>query len=556
MMRGHSPLVLWRPRRLPTAHSSLWGRVRQNERRALHTVRPLPYALEEGLGRFMPPQALKTVAVEYMEGLVDRLNNEIRDTELENKRLVDVIIGAAQQESQVLAFNYGSLALNTSFFLRQLKPPPAIYWARQERDIIEQKRNSVPDADAEDFMQALAERMPADHPPSALAKKLVEYYDAAGTLIAAAKEYAGLPESSPERQELLDTAAQAARQATEFLAGHSEIQESLTNALRAGANVPALEALVAEGGQAIFGNHTAALSTALNAFTGTSYEYAETHERSMSYDLKTAIRAQYGSLAQLKSAFMGAAQGMFTSGFLWLVSDSRGNMGIVPTFGPGTLLIRSRAHLAASDADFKVGTTLRPHPDRVPQEIANQFMSEEEEADDTPQRDPLGLESVWLPEFAQLRDNLAQRLREQAERQGLRAAEDASSDSSSASPAPKSGPSGSRSFSTSAAVHNVFNQRPNSIMDENADFAESMSNLDEGVPAQVALTDKLTALNYGDVLYPLLCVPMYEHTWISAGYGVWGREAWLRHLWSVVDWAAVSENYAAASPAAPSKQKK
>ncbi|TRM68499.1 Manganese/iron superoxide dismutase [Schizophyllum amplum] len=298
-MRGHSPLVLWRPRRLPTAHSSLWGRVRQNERRALHTVRPLPYALEEGLGRFMPPQALKTVAVEYMEGLVDRLNNEIRDTELENKRLVDVIIGAAQQESQVLAFNYGSLALNTSFFLRQL--------------------------------------------------------------------------------------------------------------------------------------------------------YAETHERSMSYDLKTAIRAQYGSLAQLKSAFMGAAQGMFTSGFLWLVSDSRGNMGIVPTFGPGTLLIRSRAHLAASDADFK---------------------------------------------------------------------------------------------------------RPNSIMDENADFAESMSNLDEGVPAQVALTDKLTALNYGDVLYPLLCVPMYEHTWISAGYGVWGREAWLRHLWSVVDWAAVSENYAAASPAAPSKQKK
>ena len=42
------------------------------------------------------------------------------DTELENKKLVDVIIGAAQQENQVLAFNYGSLALNTSFFLRQL----------------------------------------------------------------------------------------------------------------------------------------------------------------------------------------------------------------------------------------------------------------------------------------------------------------------------------------------------------------------------------------------------------------------------------------------------
>ncbi|KAI4524883.1 manganese and iron superoxide dismutase [Schizophyllum commune Tattone D] len=294
MLRGHVSLVQWRPRRLPTASNSLWGRVLQNNRRALHTVRPLPYSVEEGLGRFMPPQALKTVAVDYLGGLVERLNNEIRDTELENKKLVDVIIGAAQQENQVLAFNYGSLALNTSFFLRQL--------------------------------------------------------------------------------------------------------------------------------------------------------YSETHERSMSYDLRTAIRTQYGSLAQLKSAFMGAASGMFSSGFLWLVSDSRGNMGIVPTFGPGTLLIRSRSHLAASDADFK---------------------------------------------------------------------------------------------------------RPRSILD---DVDADVNPVDTGIPAQTALSDKLTALNYGDVLYPLLCVPIYEHAWMSAGFGVWGREEWLRHMWSVVDWAAVSQNYTAAQPPAPGKK--
>ncbi|KAL1687934.1 Manganese/iron superoxide dismutase [Schizophyllum commune] len=270
------------------------GSASLRERRALHTVRPLPYAVEEGLGRFMPPKALKTVAVDYLGGLVERLNNEIRDTELENKKLVDVIIGAAQQENQVLAFNYGSLALNTSFFLRQL--------------------------------------------------------------------------------------------------------------------------------------------------------YSETHERSMSYDLRTAIRTQYGSLAQLKSAFMGAASGMFSSGFLWLVSDSRGNMGIVPTFGPGTLLIRSRSHLAASDADFK---------------------------------------------------------------------------------------------------------RPRSILD---DVDADVNPVDTGIPAQTALSDKLTALNYGDVLYPLLCVPIYEHAWMSAGFGVWGREEWLRHMWSVVDWAAVSQNYTAAQPPAPGKK--
>ena len=55
--------------------------------------------------------------------------------------------------------------------------------------------------------------MPADHQPSALATRLVEYYDAAGTLVSAAKEYAGLPESSPARAEVLETVTKAARQA-------------------------------------------------------------------------------------------------------------------------------------------------------------------------------------------------------------------------------------------------------------------------------------------------------------------------------------------------------
>jgi superoxide dismutase, Fe-Mn family len=37
-----------------------------------------------------------------------------------------------------------------------------------------------------------------------------------------------------------------------------------------------------------------------------------------------------------------AADGMSASGWIWLVSDQTGRLGIVPTYGAGTLLIRAR----------------------------------------------------------------------------------------------------------------------------------------------------------------------------------------------------------------------
>ena len=81
--------------------------------------------------------------------------------------------------------------------------------------------------------------------------------------------------------------------------------------------------------------------------------------------------------------------------------------------------------------------------------------------DESVERDPLGLESVWLPEFAQLRDDLAKRLREQAERSSK-------------------SPSGSRTYSTSAVSRNIFNQRPRSILD---DVDADVNPIDTGIPA-------------------------------------------------------------------------
>lgn len=43
----------------------------------MHTVKPLPYPIEEGLGDFFPPEALKTIGIEYQQGLLDRLSEQV-----------------------------------------------------------------------------------------------------------------------------------------------------------------------------------------------------------------------------------------------------------------------------------------------------------------------------------------------------------------------------------------------------------------------------------------------------------------------------------------------
>jgi Fe-Mn family superoxide dismutase len=50
-------------------------------------------------------------------------------------------------------------------------------------------------------------------------------------------------------------------------------------------------------------------------------------------------------------------------------------------------------------------------------------------------------------------------------------------------------------------------------------------------------------LTVGDCLYPLFCLPTYEHAWMSAGFGVWGKEEWIKEFWTVLDWRKVSKTY-------------
>jgi superoxide dismutase, Fe-Mn family len=46
--------------------------------RRIHVRVPLPYNVEDGMGEFLPPAALKVIAEDYQQGLLDRLNEQIK----------------------------------------------------------------------------------------------------------------------------------------------------------------------------------------------------------------------------------------------------------------------------------------------------------------------------------------------------------------------------------------------------------------------------------------------------------------------------------------------
>ncbi|KAG6328171.1 hypothetical protein ID866_10917 [Astraeus odoratus] len=103
--------------------SSLSSRKQWIARRNLHTRKELPYKIEDGLGDFMSPRTLQMVAVEYQQGLLDRLNEYLRDAEDNRKTIAQVVLDTAELSDKTMTFKYASHALNNSFFLNCLRPP-------------------------------------------------------------------------------------------------------------------------------------------------------------------------------------------------------------------------------------------------------------------------------------------------------------------------------------------------------------------------------------------------------------------------------------------------
>ncbi|POY74672.1 Fe-Mn family superoxide dismutase [Rhodotorula taiwanensis] len=97
----------------------------RTSKRFAHRRVPLPYDAEHGLPGFLSPNALRTVAVDWQEGVLNRLDELVRGTELEEKSVLQTLKEAAQDPTRTLAFNYASEALNNSFFLSTLSPTPS-----------------------------------------------------------------------------------------------------------------------------------------------------------------------------------------------------------------------------------------------------------------------------------------------------------------------------------------------------------------------------------------------------------------------------------------------
>ncbi|KAF8826417.1 hypothetical protein HHX47_DHR5000277 [Lentinula edodes] len=396
--------------------------------RSLHTPKPLPYDPSLGLGDFLPPPALHVVAVEYQKGLLDRLNEEVRGTEMSDMSVMQTIVSSATDRTKVLAFNYASLALNNHFFLDNLRPPT---------------------------------------PPYA------------------------------------------------------------------------------------------------------------SHQHLISPTLSAEIRAQHGSLAQLKSSFSAAATGLFTSGYVWFVTDAAGNTGVVPTFGPGSVLVRSQmymGYLKGLGGESGKGTGREGREGReggvgggVGRESGGGGIGEGPDVGVGAvlrgafgRGDPLEEDDPYYGEWVKELEGM-QKEATTGEDLGGGATATAENGEDAENNGEENGGEGEEDDfltryttpPTTLSHPTTFNlltssspSSPTSTSSSPTPPPLSTSPSASSRPRSTTRSQSLTlTATAGDTLYPLFCVSVHEHAWLSAGYGVWGKERWVRGFWDVVDWGKVSRAY-------------
>lgn len=179
--------------------------------------------------------------------------------------------------------------------------------------------------------------------------------------------------------------------------------------------------------------------------------------------------------------------GMSTSGYVWFVTDQSGNTAVIPTYGCGTLLMRSRQQHT-------------PVPGLV----------------------------------------LGERFRTKMTRSNHPVAESTSATS------PISGFSRSLPPRNPSTPSQAFHTTPLSL--SNLSFPTTPSSLFSGSKIIDPTTpsernSKIDMATLGETLYPLFCISVHESAWITAGYGIWGKEEWLKHFWTVLDWDKVSKAF-------------
>lgn len=271
------------------------------------------------------------------------------------------------------------------------------------------------------------------------------------------------------------------------------------------------------------------------------------------------INHSFGSIDQLKSNLSATALGMMGSGWVWLVCDQTLNyVGFLASYGPGTVLVRSReqrhpAGLTNSPLrrkDFPIlGETREDKSGRHPFPSAPRYsrpfptspssgttgrvpLAQPSSPNRTLMQSSLSLsplsiafhrQNISTPRFSQSPLPLPplERLSKRNSTASFDPTKEETPEENATEPPP------------SEAASQVFKDMLRRPTLSGADFA--------GAPFGGWDTERWRGKD--DDIFPLLCISVQEHAWMAGGYGVWGKEEYLRRYWSVVDWGKVSETF-------------
>ncbi|WAR62959.1 hypothetical protein PtB15_18B41 [Puccinia triticina] len=347
---------------------------------ALHVSPPttsLPFSIDQGLEPFISAKTARSLAIDWQDGLLDRLNQHVKGTPAENKSLFDTIVDLAKDRTQVIPFNLASEALNNSFFLNGLKP--------------------------------------AD------------------------------PRNAPNR--------------------------------------PSDGSLLA-----------------------------------------TAIDETYGSITQFISYFSNAAMGMSSSGYIWLVCDQDGTLGICATYGAGTILVQNREQrgdwpTAIKSSHIGLDSSGRPIPKQQNPSVGQPTGSSAQEISPHSRDHAQGVSSSNMRTFSTTRS--------------LQRPTETTADSSSSDSKPdKVKPA--VSFADSLFASPTPSPHP--------------TRQTTSLPVNRAITRKNTnPAERFNHLHPLLNLAVAERAYL-ADHGVWGKDSYLRNFWKCVDWSKVEQSFVKFAP--------
>ncbi|CAD6935899.1 unnamed protein product [Tilletia controversa] len=296
-----------------------------------------------------------------------------------------------------------------------------------------------------------------------------------------------------------------------------------------------------------------------------------------------ALYASYQSLPALKSAFSAAAMGMASSGWVWLVRDGHGKLGVVGTYGAGTLLLQSREQRGGGGAN--ASWVVDPSAEVVLQtggagEVNGGGVSPAAgQSVSAVQRDNVGATMGGGVNASSTAPAAA--IGEKTSAGGGSSKDSANkvvppAAGSSVSPAAKGNPGGTvgggvgvRSFSTSSGALAGSNSGRGGggggglvddlagtlgkFVSQSSSFSAASTNQGgygaaspNGQGFRRSTITRRSLDEYesdaGAMLFPLLCVSVHEHAWLG-DYGLWGKEEYLRQYWECVDWKVVEHLY-------------